>query len=104
MMSGVRGSFGGSPGALNNCVMPLPEKIWPMPAILFVAGDCVSSMFTELAVVQLLFSQIRETSSSVGPIPVGLDGDSERGKHPALSRIVAGDVVIGSFAEVEMPR
>src|SRR5205807_4895478 len=96
MMSGVRESpFGGSPGALKSCLIAEPEKISPMPAILFDAGDCVSSMLTTLAVVQALFSQSRETSSSVGPMPVGLEGDSEKGKHPALSAMVAGEVVTG---------
>ena len=66
-----------------------PEKIWPMPAILFVVGDCVSSIATALSVVQVVFSQTRETSSSVGPMPVGLDGDSEKGKQPPASKIVA---------------
>src|SRR5208282_5457441 len=99
-MSGVRGSFGGSPGALKSCVSAGPEKISPMPAILAFAGDCVSSMFTALSVVQLLLSQTIETSSSVGPMPVGLDGDSERGKQLALSRMVAGDVVTGPPAVI----
>jgi hypothetical protein len=35
--------------------------------------------------------------TSVGPIPVGFDGDSERGKQLAPSKIVAGDVEIESF-------
>jgi hypothetical protein len=59
------------------------------------AGDCDSSMPTAAVVVQLPLSQTIETSSSVGPIPVGLDGASEKGRQPALSRMVAGDVVTG---------
>jgi len=40
MISGVRGSpFGGNPAGLNIWAMPGPEKIWPMPAMLLVAGD-----------------------------------------------------------------
>jgi hypothetical protein len=50
-------------------------------------------MLTAFAVVQLLDSQTNETSSSVGPIPVGLAGDSDNGMQ--LSKIVAGDVVTG---------
>ena len=66
-----------------------------MPALLAEAGDCDSSVPTALSVVQLLFSQIIEMSSSVGPMPVGLEGDSEVGKQPPLSKILAGDVVTG---------
>ena len=100
-MSGVRGSAsGGSPGALNNCRMPGPQKIWPMPAIFLLAGDMVSSMVTELSVEQLLLllSQISETSSSVGPIPLALAGDSEEGKQ--FCRMVAGEVVTGPAAVI----
>src|SRR5579875_1708880 len=102
-ISGVRGSppFAGSPGALKSCAREVPQKIWPMPAILFVAGDCVSSRFTACAVVQLLFSQRSETSSSVGPMPLELRGDSESGRQPALAKMVAGDVVTGPL--VVMP-
>jgi uncharacterized membrane protein len=50
-----------------------------MPAIFAEAGDCFSSMPTAESVVHALFSQTRETSSSVGPIPVGLEGDSDKG-------------------------
>src|SRR5580698_7855155 len=102
-MSGVRGSpAGGRPGALKICVIPWPQKIWPIPAMLAVTGDCVSSKFTALAAVQLLLSQTRETSSSVGPMPVGLDGDSDRGMQPAPSRMVAGDVVTGPLAVIRV--
>jgi hypothetical protein len=41
-------------------------------------------------------------SSSVGPIPLAFDGASEEGSR--LSRIVAGDVVIGSPGKVDMPK
>src|SRR5580700_8247506 len=93
-MSGVRGSpVGGSPGGLKSCVMPVPKKICPMPAILVASGDCSSSIFTAIPKVQLLFSQTKETSSSVGPIPEGFKGDSEKGMQPPLARMVAGDVV-----------
>jgi hypothetical protein len=57
-------------------------------------------MLTALAVVQLLFSHTRETSSSVGPMPVGLEGDSEKGKQPAASKRVAGEVVTGPVAVI----
>jgi hypothetical protein len=101
-MSSVRGSpFGGSPGALKSCVIAGPEKISPMPAISAVAGDCVSSMLTALPVVHWVLSQTRETSSSVGPMPLELAGDSEKGRQ--FSKIVAGDVVTGSFGVVDMP-
>src|ERR1700723_99908 len=72
--------------------------------MLAVTGDCVSSKFTALAVVQVLLSQTRETSSSVGPIPVGLDGDSDRGMQPAPSRIVAGEVVTEPLAVIRGER
>src|SRR5579863_170768 len=102
-MSGVRGSpSGGSPGALKSCVIAGPEKISPMPAILAVAGDCVSSMVTAVSVVHWLLNHTSETSSSVGPMPLELAGDSDVGKQ--FSRMVAGDVVTGSFAVVDMPR
>src|ERR1700726_1100206 len=95
-MSGVRGSpLGGIPGALKYVVSSRPDKISPMAATLFVAGDIERSSLTAFAVEQLLLSHSRETSSSVGPMPVGLDGDSEAGKQPALSRILAGEVVTG---------
>jgi hypothetical protein len=63
-------------------------------------------MLTASAVVQLLFSQIRETSSSVGPMPEELAGDSEVGKQPLplLFKMMAGEVVIGSFGEFEIPK
>ena len=86
----------------------LTEKISPMPAMLFVVGEVERSKATALSVVQLLLSQSRETSSSVGPMPVGLEGDSEKGRQlvdpPCLSRIVAGEVVIGSPVELEIPK
>src|ERR1700730_13988330 len=104
-MSGFRGSpSGGIPGSLKYVVSSRSEKISPMPATLLVVGAMERSRLTASAVVQLLFSHIRETSSSVGPMPVGLDGASERGKHLALSRIVAGEVVTGSPGELEIPR
>src|SRR5580658_6928892 len=95
MMSGERGSAGESPGALKLVRKDGPEKISPMPAILPVTGDCFSSNATASSVVQLPFNQSSETSSSVGPIPVGLDGDSDNGKQPWASRMLAGDVVTG---------
>ncbi len=70
--------------------------------MLLVAGDWLSSMPTAVAVCVESASQISETSSSVGPIPLGFAGDSENGSR--FSRIVAGDVVIGSSGVVEMPR
>src|SRR5579863_7001397 len=95
MMSGERGSpFGGRPGRLNIWPMPGPEKIAPIPATFTVAGDCDSSMPTAVEVCDESESQINETSSSVGPIPLGLAGDSEYGSSDC--RIVAGDVVTGS--------
>src|SRR6516225_9816381 len=98
MISGERGSAaGGSPGALKLVRSDGPEKIAPIPAMLAVAGDCFSSNATAFSVVQLLLSQSSETSSSVGPIPVGLEGDSENGKQPWLSRMVAGEVVTAPF-------
>src|ERR1700722_1664499 len=106
-ISGVRGSpLGGIPGLLKYVVSSLSEKISPMPAILPVVGDIERSMLTAAAVVQFgaPFSHNKETSSSVGPMPVGLDGASERGRHPALSRMVAGEVVTGSPGEFEIPR
>src|SRR5579862_4620400 len=104
-MSGVRGSpLGGSPGALKKVWRMGPEKISPIPATLLEAGEVVRSRLTALAVEQLLLSQIIETSSSVGPMPVGLEGDSDSGMHPAPSRIVAGEVLIGSLGEFEIPR
>ena len=72
-----------------------------MPAMLAVAGDCFSSILTAPKVVQLLFSQSRETSSSVGPMPVGFNGDSEKGRQPPVARMVAGEVVTGP--DVVMP-
>src|SRR5580693_2257260 len=102
-ISGVRGSpSGGSPGALKICVIPGPQKISPIPAMFPVAGDCVSSVCTALSVVQLLLSQIRETSSSVGPMPLAFAGDSENGRQ--FSKIVAGEFVTGSLGGVDMPR
>src|SRR5215831_8265022 len=104
-MSGVRGSpVGGRPGLLKSCVIPAPQKISPIPAILPVEGDCSSSMVTTSSAVHLLFSQSIETSSSVGPMPVGLDGDSDSGKQPLLSAIIAGEVVMGSPGTVDMPK
>src|ERR1700733_2838381 len=104
-MSGGRGApVGSKPGRLNISANEFPEKTSPMPAMFAVAGDCVSSMLTEFAVVQLLFSQISETSSSVGPMPVGLDGDSELGRQPDASRIVAGDVVTGPLVVIPVYR
>src|SRR5208283_4386561 len=106
-ISGVRGSpLGGIPGLLKYVVSSLSEKISPIPAMLFVVGDIERSKLTASAVVQFAFpsSHNKETSSSVGPMPVGLDGASEKGKHPALSRMVAGEVVIGSPGEFEIPR
>src|SRR5262249_39060 len=92
MMSGLRGSFGGRPGALNICVSPLPQKICPMPAMLAFAGDCVSSAVTSVSVEQPGFSHSNDTSSSVGPIwPPALDCESGR----QLSMISDGDVVTG---------
>src|ERR1700683_4494251 len=73
-----------------------------MPAMLLVVGDVVSSVATALAVWLELESHTSETSSSVGPIPVGLAGDSEYGSR--LSSIVAGDVVIGLDAGTPIPR
>src|SRR5580704_2300417 len=103
MISGVRGSpFGGSPGGLNIWTIPGPEKISPIPAMLFVAGDRLSSIPMALAVCVESDSQISEMSSSVGPIPSGFDGDSEDGS--SASKIVAGDVVIGSLGVVDMPK
>ncbi len=42
-------------------------------------------------VVQALLSHPRETSSSVGPMPMGLAGDSEKGIQ--FCKIVVGEVV-----------
>src|SRR5258708_3682630 len=104
-ISGVRGSpLGGIPGLLKYVVSSRSEKISPMPATLFVVGEVERSKLTASAVVQWLLSHSSETSSSVGPMPVGLDGASEIGKHPALSRIVAGEVVTGSAGKFAMPR
>src|ERR1700720_302101 len=99
MISGVRGS---SEGGLNIWAMPGPEKISPMPAMLFVAGDWLSSICTAFVVSAEFVSQISEMSSSVGPIPSGFAGDSEKGRRSC--RIVAGDVVIGSPGLVDMPK
>src|SRR5437868_12144432 len=99
MISGVRGS---SEGGLNIWAMPGPEKISPMPAMLLVAGDVVSSICTAFAVCDESDSQISEMSSWVGPIPELFDGCSEGGSR--LSRISAGEVVIGLFAGTLMPR
>jgi hypothetical protein len=44
-----------------------------------------------LSVVQALLSQTGETSSSMGPMPVGLADDSENGIR--FCKIVAGEVV-----------
>jgi hypothetical protein len=68
-----------------------------MPAIFAAAGDCDSSIPTAPAVVQLLLSQSSETSSSVGPIPPGVDGDSDDGRQWLASRMMAGDAVTGPF-------
>ena len=85
MISGVRGSpFGGSPGALKSLRDPRSaEDLADARRYSLVAGDWLPSMLTAFAVVQLLLSQISETSSSVGPMPVGLEGDSEKGRQPA---------------------
>src|ERR1700722_10051840 len=92
MISGVLGSAsGGIPGALNNCRMPGPQKIWPIPAMLLDAGDVFSSVSTASSAVHFV-SHNKETSSSVGPIcPPAFD--SESGKQ--LSTIFDGDVVTG---------
>ncbi len=76
--------------------------------MLFVAGDVVSSVCTALDVSVEFVSQSSEMSSSVGPISGGLlDGCSDGGSR--LSRIVAGEVVIGdvwvgSSGTIDMPR
>ena len=75
-----------------------------MPAMLLVVGEVERSRLTALVVVQVLLSQTRETSSSVAPMPVGFEGDSELGRQPTPSRIVAGEVVIGSLVEFEIPK
>src|SRR5271155_2576657 len=100
MISGVRGSpSGGSPGGLNIWAIPGPEKISPIPTMLFVAGDWLSSIPTALVVCVESDSQSNEMSSSVGPMPLGFAGDSEYGSRSC--RIVAGDVVIGSLGVVD---
>src|ERR1700678_1608688 len=92
-MSGVRGSpFGGSPGALKSCVIPAPQKIWPMPATLFVDGEVVSSVFTAFWAVQLRKGQ-----------PVLQDCGSERGYQAAAcdarvpGRIHGALIVLGAY-------
>src|SRR6516162_8507603 len=104
MISGVRGSpFGGSPGGLNNWPIAGPEKIWPMPAMLLFAGEVLSNIFTAFVVCVESDSQSNEMSSWVGPMPGGLfDGRSDNGSR--ASRMSAGDVVIGSFGEFDMPK
>src|ERR1700732_4367987 len=90
MMSGVRGSFGGRPGALNIWVRPRPQKIWPMPAMLLLAGEADSSSAACADAGHPLFSHSSDTSPSVGPIwPPALDSESGR---QAL-RIREGEVV-----------
>src|SRR6516162_10040773 len=103
MISGVRGSpFGGSPGRLNIWPIAGPEKICPMPAMLLVVGDLLSSIPTAFVVCVESESQISEMSSSVGPIPSGFAGDSESGSR--ASRIVAGEVVMGLLDGTPIPR
>jgi hypothetical protein len=46
-----------------------------LPKAIAVAFD--SSNWTAGSVLDALLSQVSETSSSVGPTPVGLSGDSE---------------------------
>lgn len=75
-----------------------------MPATLFVVGEVDRNRLTADAVVQELLSQTSETSSSVGPRPFAFKGDSEKGMQPALARIVAGEVVMGSSVEFAIPR
>jgi hypothetical protein len=48
-------------------------------------------MRVALSVAQALLSHTRKTSSSVGPMPVGLAGDSENGMQ--FCKFVAGEVV-----------
>src|SRR5258708_29494325 len=106
-ISGVRGSpLGGIPGLLKYVVSNLSEKIAPMPATLFVAGDIERSMLTASAVVQFafLFRHNTEKSSSVGPLPGGVDGASETGKHPAFSRMIAGRVRPRAPGPVAIPK
>jgi len=70
--------------------------------MLLVDGDVVSNVCTALPVCDESTSQSSEMSSSVGPIPGGLfDGCSDGGSR--LSRIIAGDVVIGLFDGTPMP-
>src|SRR6516165_5394694 len=110
MMSGVRGSpFGGNPGGLNICAIPGPEKISPIPAMLFVAGEVLPNVCTAFVVCEESDSQSSEMSSSVGPIcggsPIGLPGGngcSDGGRR--ASRIPAGEVVIGLPDGTPMPR
>src|SRR5258708_24458254 len=105
-ISGGRGSpLGGIPGLLKYVVSNPSDKIAPMLATLFAVGDIERSMPTASAVAQfaLPFSHNTETSSSVGPMPVGLDGASEIGRHPALSRMAAGGVVAASPGRVDTP-
>src|SRR5690242_4263843 len=92
MMSGVRGSRGGRPGALNSCVSARPQKICPMPAMLWLAGDVVSSDMTSVSVEHPCFSHKSDTSSSVGTIWLpALDSESGR----QASMILEGEVVKG---------
>src|SRR2546427_3727506 len=88
-MSGVRGSpFGGRPGRLNIVPIVGPEKISPMPAMLFMGGEALSSAATAFAVWLESLSQSSDTSSSVGPIWPP-EGDSEGGSIASV--MVAGD-------------
>src|SRR5580692_3905202 len=72
-----------------------------MPATLLVVGEVLSSIATALEIWLESESHISETSSSVGPSPLVLAGDSENGNR--LSRIVAGDVLIGPDAGIPIP-
>src|SRR5580698_3886608 len=69
--------------------------------MLLAVGDVVSSVATALEVWLELESHTSETSSSVGPTPLELAGDSENGSR--LSSMVAGDVVIGLDAGNPIP-
>jgi hypothetical protein len=74
MKSGERGSpFGGMPGLLNMVVNVSPTKISSIASSL---ADCSMVAIAE-STVQDGESQMSEMSSSVGPMPVGLSGDSE---------------------------
>ncbi len=61
-----------------------------------------SRIFTAGIVSAKSFSQISETSSSVGPMPLGLLGASDSGMYPALSSSVAGEEPVFNYGIVEV--